>query len=58
MQELYRRLEFSLVKRRIERGAYFWSINTQDLAEEEARCSIDGELFPGRWSLLLLCLCQ
>ncbi len=37
MQELYRRLEFSLVKRRIERGIYFWSVNAREMAME-ARC--------------------
>ncbi len=38
VQELFRRLEFSLIKRRIERGTYFWSANAQEMAEE-ARCA-------------------
>ncbi len=34
-QALYHRIEFSLIRRRMERGTYFWELNALEMEEEE-----------------------
>ena len=34
MQDLSRQIEFSLIRRRLERGKYYWDMNTLDMKEE------------------------
>jgi hypothetical protein len=34
VQELSRRIEFSLIRRRLERGKYYWDMNALDILEE------------------------